>query len=100
MSAAFEFEAPLYRWAARVDSWFFVALPEDVADAIDELSPVKGGFGSVPVSVAIGGSEWETSVFPDDGRGTFVLPVKKAVRTRAKVGEGDVVQVWLRVREV
>src|SRR5690606_38207310 len=28
----FEFEAELWRWEARTDSWVFAALPEDVSD--------------------------------------------------------------------
>ncbi|MEZ5168977.1 MAG: DUF1905 domain-containing protein [Acidimicrobiales bacterium] len=41
------------------------------------------------VRVRMGPSEWRTSVFPDTKSGSYVLPVKKAVRTAAKVGVGD-----------
>ena len=43
----------------------------------------------------IGITEWETSVLPKDGG--YVLPVKAAVRSRERIGEGDVVTFALSV---
>jgi hypothetical protein len=93
------FTADLWRWKARDEetggSWFFVSLPFDVADAIDETAPSKG-FGSVRVEVTIGSSTWRTSVFPSAAEKTFVLPVKKAVRTKEGLEEGSSCDVRLR----
>jgi hypothetical protein len=96
-SMAFEFTSELYRWAARTDSWFFLDLPTDVADAITAMPLVPGGFGSVKVEVSVGHVTWRTSVFPDDKRGTFVLPVKKEVRARNGLVAGSRVDVTLEV---
>ncbi|WP_338404036.1 DUF1905 domain-containing protein [Cellulosimicrobium arenosum] len=93
VGARFEFEAELWRWEARTDSWVFAALPEDVSDEIAELPLPPAGFGSVKVRVTIGGSCWSTSVFPDAGRKTYVLPVKAAVRSAEQVDVGDVVRI-------
>lgn len=83
MEATFAFTAELFEWDARDDaSWVFVGLPVDVAEDIREMVPSKRGFGSVPVQVRCGSSTWKTSVFPSKGSGSFVLPVKKAVRTK------------------
>lgn len=78
----YEFDAPLWRWAARQsDVWTFVSLPEGVSDELLELgAPYARGFGSLRVEATVGGTVWRTSVFPDAGRGAFVLPVKRAVR--------------------
>jgi hypothetical protein len=32
------------------------------------------------VQVTVGGSKWTTSIFPDSVRGSYVLPIKRAVR--------------------
>ncbi len=46
----------------------------------------RRGFGSVKVEAVIGGSEWSTSMFPqDDG---WFLPVKAAVRRAEGLKEG------------
>lgn len=94
-----EFTAELWRWRARDEeaggAWFFVSLPFEVSDQIDEAAPRKG-FGSVRVEVAIGSSTWRTSVFPSAEEKTFVLPVKKAVRTAEGLVEGGPCVVRLR----
>lgn len=62
-------------------SWWFVSLPDDDADDIEErMRHRTNGFGSVRVEVTIGGTTWRTSLFPDAKRATYVLPVKQAVR--------------------
>ncbi len=91
MEVTFDFEAELWEWDARPDSsWVFVTLPIEVADEIRDLVPTTRGFGSVRVKVRCGPAAWATSVFPSKETGSFVLPVKKAVRTRAKLSPGDV----------
>ena len=93
------FEAELWIWdARRADTWTFVSLPADVSDEIEALADGSThGFGSVPVRVTIGGSTWTTSVFPDRGRGCYVLPVKKAVRKAERLDIGDVATVRVEV---
>ena len=77
----------------------FVSLPNQLADEIaDTVDGSKPGFGSVRVSVTIGGTTWSTSIFPDSKRGTYVLPLKKAVRSAEGVDVGDTVDVDLVVR--
>lgn len=91
----FEFQAELWRWEARTDSWVFAALPEHVSDEIADLPLPPAGFGSVKVEVTLGGSRWSTSIFPDAGRRTYVVPVKAAVRRAEQVDVGDVVRIGI-----
>jgi len=44
----------------------------------------------------VGASTWRTSVFPSAEERTFVLPVKKAVRTAEGLAEGGPCRVRLR----
>lgn len=93
------FEAELFVWDGEA-AWHFVRLPLDVADEIRQTpdGPPRG-FGSVRVTARIGGTTWRTSVFPDKQSGSFLLPVKKAVRTAEGVLADDVVRVELAVGE-
>jgi Domain of unknown function (DUF1905) len=91
------FDAELWIWEARrADSWTFVSLPEEVSEEIRDVADglagdrPRRGFGSVRVRVTIGGSTWKTSIFPDAGKGCYVLPVKRAVREAEGLEEGDV----------
>ena len=93
----FEFTAGLWRYAGKA-AWYFVTLPHDVADDIDEIAAdARRGFGSVRVDVTVGGTTWNTSVFPDTKSGSFVLPVKKAVRLAEGLDDGSPVAVRLTV---
>ena len=97
-----EFAAELWRWKARdaedgePGSWFFVSLPFETSDVIEEEAGPGKGFGSVRVEVTIGGSTWRTSVFPSAEEKTYVLPVKKAVRVAEDLVEGRPCRVVLR----
>jgi hypothetical protein len=91
-----EFDAELWRWRAEEGgSWFFVSVPFDLADEIDEVSGPKRGFGSVRVEVTVGPVNWRTSLFPSKEHKTYVLPVKAQVRQANKLDEGSVAHVAL-----
>ena len=93
MEPTLEFSADL--WLHPKGSWVFLTVPEDESEDIRELAPNFGGFGSVRVRVTIGGTQWKTSVFPQANQGPYVLPVKKAVRSKENVDIGDTVEVEL-----
>lgn len=98
-SPVYEFESPLWRWSARrSDVWTFVSLPEHVCDEVLELgAPYLHGFGSLRVEATVGATVWRTSIFPDAGRRTFVLPVKRAVRDAEGLAVGAPARVRLRL---
>ena len=98
----FVFDAELWRWEARSDaSWTFVSLPADASAEIADLvaGGTPRGFGAVRVEVQVGLTRWRTSVFPDAGRGVYVLPVKRAVRRAQEWELGRTATVHLRVLE-
>jgi hypothetical protein len=91
----YSFAAEVWEWSAKA-SWFFVSVPEEDADDIEErYGRSAGGFGSIRVEVTIGASTWRTSLFPSNEERTYVLPVKKAVRTAEGLGPGSTTQVNL-----
>lgn len=93
----FVFEAELWRWKAR-EGWFFLTVPLDVSDEIrDACGDLRAGFGSVKVSVGIGSSTWKTSIFPESNTGSYVLPIKKVVRTKEGLDAGKSAEVHLEV---
>ena len=49
----------------------------------------------IPVLARIGGTEWETSLFPKNG--LYVVPLKDAVRQAEGLDDGETVTVRLTV---
>ena len=100
MVIAFDFTADLWRYTGKA-AWYFVTLPHDVADDIDEITgDTRRGFGSVRVEVTVGATSWTTSIFPDTKSESFVLPVKQAVRVAEDLDEGARFEVRLRLSDV
>jgi len=77
--------------------WHFVTLPPEAAEQVSEQTAEapRRGWGSVRVEVTVGGTTWRTSVFPDSRSGSYLLPVKEAVRRAEGVGDGDGIDVEL-----
>ena len=76
--------------------YFFVAVPEGSSREIKSISNlVTYGWGVIPVRARIGRTEFETSLFPKDGR--YLLPLKAVVRKAENLAEGDEVSVRMEV---
>ena len=92
----YSFKATLWPWKEHEGSWWFVTVPEDVSDEIEDLhGGSAGGFGSIKVEVTVGGTTWRTSLFPSSEQRTYVLPVKKAVRVAETLMEDQPFEVSL-----
>lgn len=99
-TGTFDFTAPLWRHTG-ADAWHFVSLPAEVSEEIEDLTGgLRRGFGSVRVRASVGTTTWSTSVFPDSARGTYLLPVKKAVRLAEHLEEDDPVRIRLRLLDL
>ncbi|HEY5990817.1 MAG TPA: DUF1905 domain-containing protein [Streptosporangiaceae bacterium] len=85
----FEFTARLWRYPGD-GGWYFVSLPPEIgAEITDITAGIRRGFGSVRVAVTVGSCAWQTSIFPDSKAGTYLLPVKRAVRAAELLEAGD-----------
>jgi hypothetical protein len=89
----FEFEAEIIHWRGP-SPFHFIAVPDEPSAAIESVkSLVTYGWGAIPVTARIGGTDFTTSLFP---KGEFYLvPVKDAVRKAEHLSLGDVVTVTI-----
>jgi Domain of unknown function (DUF1905) len=91
----FTFDGELIHWRGP-SPFHFVPIPEDESALIAEVaSVVSYGWGVIPVTARIGGTEYRTSLFPKNGG--YLLPVKDAVRKPESLHVGDHVTVLLRI---
>jgi len=88
-----EFSGVIWYWKGPAP-WYFVTVPEEQCLDLQATSSfVSYGWGMIPVTAQIGGTEWTTSLFPKDGQ--YVVPLKADVRKSEKLQEGDTVAVRL-----
>ena len=91
-----EFSGKILFWKGPAP-WFFVTVPAQQSRDIKAISGlVTYGWGVIPVSVRIGKTEYQTSLFPKDGR--YLVPVKASVRKVENLEKGDKVTIRLEIR--
>jgi hypothetical protein len=79
--------------------WHFVTLPKKIANEIaSRYHYIKKGFGSLPVEVTIGKTNWKTSIFPDKKTQSYLLPLKVEVRKKEGIKEGDTINFTIEVK--
>jgi hypothetical protein len=87
----FEFTGRIFEWRGPAP-YYYVALPdEDSADLKEASAMLTYGWGVIPVQVRIGETEWETSLFPKDGR--YLVPLKDRIRRAEGLDTGDEITV-------
>lgn len=92
-----EFDSEVFIWDAPAKATFYLtAVPPELSEEIREIPRMPRGFGSVRVNATIGGSNFQTSIFPDSVRG-YVLPLKKSVRDAESLADGAPVHVRLEI---
>lgn len=98
MDFELDFTSNLWVWDGPA-AWYFVTVPEKESKLIrDRFRHVHRGWGSIPVTVQIGESTWKTSIFWEK-KGTYLLPIKKEIRTKEKLITNKKVEVKLGFEE-
>lgn len=92
------FTNQLWEWTGE-GAWCFITVPSEYYEEIKFISaqPTKG-FGSVKVTVILGNSQWNTSIFPDSITNSFLLPIKKEIRKAENIVPGDTVSVKIIIK--
>ena len=95
VTASYSFKAALWLYPGEA-GWHFLTLPAEVAhDVRVQTAGSSKAFGSIKVTATVAGHSWQTSLFRDSKSSSYLLPVKKGVRDKAKIEEGDEVTVHL-----
>lgn len=90
------FTTTVVEWRGPAPYHFLVA-PEPEAEWLAEvMREVTYGWGMIPVTGVVGGTEFTTSIWPRQG--AFYLPLKDAVRHAEGIELGDTVTVALTLR--
>ncbi|MGV8851783.1 MAG: DUF1905 domain-containing protein [Rhodoglobus sp.] len=97
MKPSFDFTAELTPWESKPNV-YFLQVPPDVGEHVNDVPTPPRGFGSIAVEVTIGATTWNTSIFPISSLAdSFFLPVKAAVRRAEGLELGDAVDVTIQL---
>ncbi|GAB4454347.1 MAG: hypothetical protein OHK0041_18660 [Anaerolineales bacterium] len=92
----FEFSGNIFHWRGPAP-YLFVAVPPQQSGEIRAVSRlVTYGWGVIPVRVRVGKTEWQTSLFPKDGR--YLVPIRMSAQKAENLKEGDSVTIHLEIR--
>ena len=76
--------------------WYFVTVPAKHSRLLKAVSGVVTyGWGMIPARVQIGKTEWNTALWPKDGR--YIVPIRASVREAEGIDAGDRITVELSV---
>ena len=89
----------VWRWKQDA-GWHFATVPKKQSERIrGKVSGTKRGWGSVPVRIKVGETEWETSLFPEGKSGTYLFAIKASVRKAEGIEEGDAITAEVVLRK-
>lgn len=95
MALEWRFRASVIEWRGTAP-FYYARIPEEAGAEIAAVKKAASyGWGVIPVNAEIAGVDFQTSLFPREG--TYLLPLKEAVRRRIGVTVGDEVAVVMSI---
>jgi len=97
--SAYKVKAKVWIYPGGTARWHFVTIPKKESALIKKKFGANArGWGSLPVTVTLGKTKWDTSIFPDRKSETYLLPLKAVVRRAEDVEEGEAISFSLAIR--
>ncbi len=88
----------VFLYPGEAANWHFVPVTKNLGQEIKEkFGKLAKGFGSLPVTVTVGKTTWETSIFPDKYSGSYLLPLKVQVRKKEEILAGEKVTFTIKL---
>lgn len=93
-----KFKEKVWLYAGK-SSWFFISLPKIKSKAIKKIfKDLMRPFSSIKVNAQIGETKWDTSIFYDKKRETFLLPLKSSIRKMEKIINEEIVEIYIDIK--
>ncbi len=74
-------------------SWHFITLPKEMYTEIR----AKHGKGMISIRTTIGHTTWDNSLFPHTFSSSYILAVRKSVRQKEGIMEGDTIRASFKI---
>lgn len=95
--AEFTVRTQIWRWKGE-GGWHFANVPpKQSAEIKERFGRTARGWGSIRVSIQIGKTEWNTSLFPHRKSKSYLFAIKADVRKAERLAERDRITARIRV---
>lgn len=89
----------VFEWPGEQGNWHFAYVPKaESAELQENFGKHAKGFRSLPVTVTVGKTCWDTSIFPDSHSGCYLLPLKAQVRKKEDIWADDILKYKIKIR--
>ncbi len=93
----YEFKAILWQHTG-AGGWHFISLPETTSTEIRTLlKSSEEGWGRLKATAKIGNAKWETAIWFDTKKNTYLLPIKATIRSKENLLLGAEIAVIVSV---
>lgn len=89
----FKLKSEVWKWPGFA-GWHFITLPKKISAEIKKIGKSYGA-GFVKVEVVVGTSTWTTSLFPHKDSESYLLSIKKKIREKENIWEGNHITVYI-----
>lgn len=94
---SYTIKTKVWLWTGK-GAWHFATVDEKTSEEIKKMfGYLSGGWGSIAAKLTIGHTTWKTSLFPDNKRNGYLIPLKAEVRKKESIKEGDEVEITIDV---
>ena len=93
MKKNFKIKAKVWRWPGDA-GWHFVNIDKEISKKIRDV--YKKGF--VYIIAKIGKTSWDTALFPHKQSASYLLSIKKIVRKKEDIFEGDIMTINFKIK--
>ena len=98
---SYDFTTSVRAYLNGKSTYYLASLPPKIGKAIRmmQAGQPRRGWGSVPVRLTIGGSSWNTSIFPESGSKSYLFLLNAKVRKDEAIKESSRIHVQLTLRD-
>ncbi len=97
MKKILKIKEKVWIWPGETANWFFVYVDTPSVLKIREETKGKRGFGAVRVEAKVGKTVWESSMFWSKKDNCYIFPIKKEVRRKEGILDGDSLTIFLTI---
>lgn len=98
---SYDFTTTVWTYFNGKSTYYLASLPPKVGRAIHGLRKgvPRRGWGSVPVTLTIGNTRWNSSIFPESGKQSYLFLINAKVRKAEAIVDEGRIRVTLTLRD-